>query len=568
MAIREFFYIGTNLRQIPLLMKKYTYKFRCAFVTTGFLVTSLNLYPCTIIAVGKQASSDGSVIISHTDCGPDNRIRVVKGRTYPKGELAPVHWGITEINRPLDDFGDVIGQIPQVEHTYTYFHSAYPHMNEHQLAIAESTTSQREELRIDMAVCKQIMTVEQAQAFALQRYKSAREATAFIGRLMSTYGFLPSCVGESETLVIGDTGEIWIFEVFSVGPGWDPESGKPGAIWVAQRVPEENALVVANWSIIKEVDETDTLNFMVSDNYKQFAVDHGWYDPEGSMPFVWQDIYAPTPREWATSRLWLFYSTYAPSLRQWPERSLKDGSMMGYNQYIQYVEPLSIYPTSVRPERLISVRDVMAFQRSTFEGTIYDKTEDYDWYVPDGEGGMKKSPLATPFPGKDLRELLDINNRRNVARPQGYYGMIAQLRGWMPDPIGGIYWVFLDNAYTSAYVPIYAGTQEIAECYKNFDPTTYSNRSACWAIDFVDNLLYLKWQEAIKDVRAVRDPFETRLFEEREKVDNEALALYGKDPDQALEYLTRYTRSNMEEVLEMFNNLHDRLIVKYSNSRQ
>jgi dipeptidase len=63
-------------------------------------------------------------------------------------------------------------------------------------------------------------------------------------------------------------------------------------------------------------------------------------------------------------------------------------------------------------------------------------------------------------------------------------------------------------------------------------------------------------------------PFETRLFEEREKVDNEALALYGKDPDQALEYLTRYTRSNMEEVLEMFNNLHDRLIVKYSNSRQ
>jgi dipeptidase len=118
----------------------------------------------------------------------------------------------------------------------------------------------------------------------------------------------------------------------------------------------------------------------------------------------------------------------------------------------------------------------MAFQRSTFEGTIYDKTEDYDWYVPDGQGGMKKSPLATPFPSKDMRELLDINNRRNVARPQGYYGMIAQLRGWLPDPIGGIYWVFLDNAYTSPYVPIYAGTQEIAECYKNFDPTTYSNK--------------------------------------------------------------------------------------------
>jgi dipeptidase len=522
---------------------------------------------CTIVAVGRDASADGSVIVSHTDCGPDNRIRVVHGRTWEKGSMAPVHWGILDINRPLDDFGDVIGHIPQVERTYTYFHSAYPHMNEHQLAIAESTTSQREELKIDMAVCKQIMTVEQAQAFAMQRYTSAREATAFIGHLMSTYGFLPSCVGESETLVIGDTGEIWIFEVFSVGPGWDPESGEPGAIWVAQRIPDDHALVVANWSIIKEVDEEDPGHFMFSPNYRQAAIDHGWYDPHSGRPFIWQEAYTPTLREWATSRLWLFYSTYAPSYREWPKRSLEDGHMMGYNQYIQYIDPLSMYPTSVRPERKISVRDVMAFQRSIFEGTIYDMTEDYDWYVPDGKGGMKKSPLATPFPSKDMRELLDIVNRRMVARPQGYYGMIAQLRGWLPDPIGGIYWVFLDNAYTSPYVPIYAGTQEIAECYRNFDPTTYSNRSACWAIDFVDNLLYLKWQEAIRDVWKVRDPYEDQLFAERDQVDREALDLYRKKPGKALEYLTAYTQGKMERVLEMYNGLHDTLIVKYSNSR-
>jgi dipeptidase len=524
-------------------------------------------YPCTIIAVGKKVSADGSVIISHTDCGPDNRIRVVHGQTYKKGEMAPVYWGILDINRPLDDYGDIIGYIPQVERTYTYFHSAYPHMNEHQLAIAESTTSQRDELKVDMAVCKQIMTVEQAQAFALQRYTSAREATAFIGQLMSRYGFLPSCVGESETLIVGDKEEIWVIEIFSVGSDWDPESGESGAIWVAQRIPDDHALVVANWSIIKEVDESDTKNFLFSTNYKQFAIDKGWYNPQGSKPFIWQEVYAPMVREWATSRMWLFYSTYAPGYADWPKRSLEDGHMMGYNQYIQYVEPLSIYPTSVRPERKISVQDVMAFQRSTFEGTIYDMTEDYDWYVPDGKGGMRKSPLATPFPGKDMRELLDINNRRMVARPQGYYGMIAQLRGWLPDPIGGIYWVFLDNAYTSPYVPIYAGTQETADCYKNFDPTAYSNKSACWAIDFVDNLLYLKWQEAIKDVWKVRDPYEDQLFSERDNIDNEALTLYNTDPGKALEYLTQYSKGKMERVLEMYNQLHDNLIVKYSNSR-
>jgi len=541
--------------------------FKNLTLMAALLLAATELHPCTIIAVGKKASADGSVIISHTDCGADNRIRVVHGKTFKQGDMAPVYWGIQDIHRALDDYGDVLGYIPQVEKTYTYFHSAYPHMNEHQLAIAESTTSQRKELRVDMAVCKQIMTVEQAQAFALQRYTSAREATAFIGQLMSQYGFLPSCAGESETLVIGDTEEIWIIEIFSVGSDWDPESGEPGAIWVAQRVPDDHALVVANWSIIKEVDERDEENFLFSPNYKQFAIDKGWYNPEGSKPFILQEVYAPILREWATNRMWLFYSTLAPSYADWPDRMLDDGHMMGYNQYIQYVEPLSLYPTSVQPEVKISVQDVMAFQRSTFEGTIYDKTEDYDWYVPDGKGGIKKSPLATPFPSKDMRELLDINNRRNVARPQGFYGMIAQLRGWLPDPIGGIYWVFLDNAYTSPYVPIYAGTRETAECYKNFDPTTYSNLSACWAIDFVDNLLYLKWQEAVKDLWQVRNPYEEQLFSERDHVDKEALALYKENPEKALEFLTSYSKGKMETVLDMYNELHDVLIVKYSNSR-
>ena len=42
---------------------------------------------------------------------------------------------------PLKTYGEVIGHIPQVEQTYRYFHSAYSHMNEHQLAIAETTNN-------------------------------------------------------------------------------------------------------------------------------------------------------------------------------------------------------------------------------------------------------------------------------------------------------------------------------------------------------------------------------------------------------------------------------------------
>ncbi len=94
---------------------------RRAAIITLLLLAANDSHPCTIIAVGKRASADGSVIISHTDCGPDNRIRVVHGQSYKKGEMAPVYWGIQDINRPLDDFGDVIGEIPQVENTYHLF---------------------------------------------------------------------------------------------------------------------------------------------------------------------------------------------------------------------------------------------------------------------------------------------------------------------------------------------------------------------------------------------------------------------------------------------------------------
>jgi len=82
------------------------------------------------------------------------------------------------------------------------------------------------------------------------------------------------------------------------------------------------------------------------------------------------------------------------------------------------------------------------------------------------ETTAKKSPLTTPFPTKDMRELLDITSRRNVAHAHCYYGMITQLRDWLPDPIGGVYWFYLDNQHISTYVPIYAGTQEISPLYK------------------------------------------------------------------------------------------------------
>jgi dipeptidase len=222
----------------------------------------------------------------------------------------------------------------------------------------------------------------------------------------------------------------------------------------------------------------------------------------------------------------------------------------------------------VKPERKLSVQDVMAFQRSTFTGTIYDKENAPGWYYPDADGEMVRSQVATPFPTSEWRNLLKINRRRNVARARGEYGMIAQLRGWLPDEVGGIYWFYVDNAYVSAYAPIYTGVTDVAECYKIYDREKCDDNSIRWCVDFVENLLYLRWQEAIIDLRLERDKLENRFFEEQAGIDKKAVELVEKNPDKAKEYLTEMTIQRMEEIHKLFIDMRYELITKYTNNKQ
>ena len=145
--------------------------------------------------------------------------------------------------------------------------------------------------------------------------------------------------------------------------------------------------------------------------------------------------------------------------------------------------------------------------------------------------------------------------------------MVAQLRGWLPAAIGGVYWFYLDNQYVSTYVPIFAGAQDVSDLYKTYDPDKFSENSARWAVDFVDNLLYLRWQNAIQDLRKVRDPLESSFFENLSSIESRALELYNKDPGLAKKYLTEQAKENMEKTVQMYKDLRNLLITKYTNNR-
>jgi dipeptidase len=525
---------------------------------------------CTEISVGKNASVDGSVITSHSDCGPESRVHVVPAADHKLGEMAPVYWGgwlanWDKVSRPYNDYGEIIGYIPQVEHTYAYFHSAYPHMNEHQLAIGENTLSQKPELEAHygLGLAKQIMSVEMLQIYALQRCTTAREAIEVITSLAEKYGFIADCGTGSEGLAIADKEEVWILELFSIGDLWDPNSGEPGVLWAAQRLPDDHVTISANYSIIKELDPSRP-DQMASSNYMQIAIDHGWYDPASGKPFNWQEAYCPPPTDGNLNRLWLFYSTMAPSLKDWHTRSGGVADMTdSYDPYHVARFPASYFPFSVKPEKKVSIHDVIAIQRSAFEGTLYDMTADHDWLVPDSKGGFVKSPLTTPFPDSDWRALLDINYHRTVSRAG--YGCVLQVRDWLPDPIGGLYWFYVDHEYVSMYAPIYAGVQNINPLYNTFDygeGYKYSDDSARWAIRSVFNVMGLKWQKGIEMLRAARDPLEAEIFAEIPEIDKKALELYNENPEKAKEFLTQYTWNRMDDIVDLYHKLFWELITK------
>ena len=563
-----------NVRQIPSAATSRLIRAAILFAAAliagpPFLAADgVRLESCTVIGAGRLATIDGSVITSHTDCCSECRIQIIRGRSYPKGAMAPVHWGMVYFGAederhalPLGDFGKTIGEIPQVERTFTYFHTGYSQMNEKQLAIGESTCSQRAELDVPYieGITRQIMTIEQAQVFALERCATARAAVKLIGALVERYGFLPSC-GGSEALCIADPRELWTMEIASVGPEWTPESGRPGAIWVARRVPDDHVVVIANYFRIREVDPKSP-DVLASPNYMTEAVSRGWYDPKSGRPFIWQEAYAPPIMEGNLSRMWLVTSTLAPSLKPWPRRAMSDppGPRTLYNQSLVGA---AYYPYSFKPEKKVSVEDVIAFQRSAFENTIYDMTLDPAWMVPGGGGRLEKSPMASPYISAEMERVLRLRHHRTIAG-QGY-GMVAQLRSWLPDAVGGIYWFYCDNPMIGPYVPIYAGATAVSPLYQSYDFREFSEDSARWAYDFVEKLMLLRWQPALKDVRAARDPVEHGFFAEQAAIDAKAAEMLKTDPAGAAKYLTDLTVKRMEKLVDVYRKLRRLLLTKYT----
>lgn len=522
-------------------MKKNIHRSLLVMVLVASMVFGLQLaaVACTDIVVGKEATTDGSVITSHTVDGRyDSRIQIIPAEDHEPGSMAPVYENIVYADRmELEK----LGEIPQAEQTYKYFHGAYPYANEHQLIIGETTLGgDRKTTNSDEA----IMTIEQLEVFALQRTKTAREAIKLMGRLAEEYGYRQSCY-LGECLTVTDANEAWVFEIYGVGPLWSPESGKPGAVWAAKRVPDDHITVVPNYSRIRHVDP-DAEDMMCSDNYKQAAIDMGIYDPDSGEPFIWNRVYGDVEGK-SSTRLWRVYSELAPS-REWD------------------FEDTANYPFSIKPEKKVSVKDVITLFRDTAEGTYQDMADAEAWYYENRDGEKVKSPLATPQVTY-MRPLLDIDYYRPIARYYCSYYWVSQARDFLPDDIGGVLWFGLDNPENSPFIPMYVGTERVPESWKTLNRDKLDKNSAWWAFGLVDDAVNRRYQDLKPVVDEVLNPMQQHFYSMQNIVEQKARYMYNNEsPEAAREFLTNHTNSLMHWAEDRYWELSEELLYKTNNN--
>ena len=476
---------------------------------------------CTSIMVGKKASADGSVITSHTcDSWYRTWMTVRPAADYKEGEMENIYDGRMHTEW-VEDMSKVVvkGQIPQVSHTYRVLDTSYPCLNEKQLGMGETTISGRDTLRNKNGM----FMIEELQRVALERCATAREAIKLMGELVKQYGY-----GDSgECLTIADTKEVWIFEIFGEGPD------KIGGVWAAQRIQDDEVAVSANIPRISTLNLKDKNNYMASDNVFDVAKRLGLWD--GKEPFkFWKAYGGPNySGDWKnySTREFFIYTSLAPSLG--------------------LTEDMEEMPLGVKPEKLVTVEEVARLLGSYYEGTEKDlsgRLKVAQRNRKTGEMDTIVSPVANPWMRSDEIALYaalgddKMKWTRTVAVPQCAYSTIIQLRDWLPDAVGGVVWMSLDNPGESPRFPIFCGTANLPNVLRVCGNHRYRDDSALWHYRQTNKLATVRWGTCRKTLEPARDYFLKKGLRELPFVEETYKSILDKDGNEEAEaFLTNYT---------------------------
>ncbi len=474
-----------------------------------FVMLVSSALACTTMGVGKDASADGSTMVSHTcdSTGDDFRMWIIPEMEGGEGVTADIvmngnTWGDWSNYPEVKNYGGglVMGEMPQPKDTFQYLHTNYSIINENGVAMGESTCSFDRNTEAGQKVMETLFTNNdgiidcyQAQHVALRYATTAREAVQIMGDLVEAYGWNTL----AENINICDGNEVWIAEFY----GRD--------LWCAVRIPDDEFFVCANRCRINYIDFDDPDNYMWSDNIKQFAIDNGMWSEDSGVPFQPANIYAPNTSRGCYLREWRALSLVAPSLNLDPN------------------DPDS-FPFSVKPERKLSVEDLRQINSDHYQGTEFDTT---------------RTAVAGPY-GNPINA--DFNVERPINMYRATYHFIANVNAKYPKEVRPLIYIGWGAADSSYMVPLFASMTKLpaqlstGSRYEKFD-----RDSSWWVSQYVQQTATQNYERAIQEIYAARDPRMAEQYETVASMQNAAAALVeAGDTKGAVQLLTSYAYDN------------------------
>ncbi len=495
-------------------------------------------FACTNYLITKGASADGSTMISYA---ADSHVLYGElyhwaAGTYPKGTMMDIYeW----------DTGKFLGQIEQAERVY----NVVGNMNEHQVAIGETTYGGLSQLGSQSGA---IMDYGSLIYVTLQRAKTAREAIMIMGELVAKYGYYSS----GESFSIADKDEVWIMEMIGKG------EGEKGAVWVAVKIPDGYVSGHANQARIqtfplanKKTSITDemykyvdkeTISCIYSHDVIDFAKAKGLYDGKDE-DFSFSDTYAPVD----------FGGARFCEIRVWSMFREVNDEMEQYAEYVAGHDLENRMPLYIKPNRKISVQDMMYFMRNSLQGTKFDMANDI------GAG-----PFKCPYRWRPLTFEVDgetyVNERATVTQQTGF-SFVTQSRSWLPDEIGGIFCISVDESESTVYIQVYSSSREIPETFAvgNGAMMEWSDNAAFWVFSQVSNFAYTRYNLIHPEIAAKQDSLESAYVEKIKEIDEKALAMYEYDKMQAVYFLSDFSASNADALTMLWKKFYQYLFMKY-----
>lgn len=475
---------------------------------------------CTNLIAGPKATTDGSVLVTYA--ADSHNLYGMLTHT-PAADHAP-----GSIRKVVEwDTGKPLGSIPQIPHTY----NVVGNMNEHQVAIGESTWGGHDEL-VD-TTGNAVIDYGSLIQIALERSKTAREAIDVMTDLVDKYGYASS----GESFSIADKNEVWVLEMIGKG-------AEKGAVWIAVRIPDDAISGHANEPRIRQVDMKDKKNVLFSKDVISFARKRGYFNGKDSE-FSFADAYSTHDkgtRRGCDGRVWSYFRRFKPETDKYFTWCNGESD-----------EPMPLY---IVPDRKVSLKEMQESMRDHFEGTPFEMTSDV------GAG-----PNHVPYRWRPMEYEVDgktYTNERAIATQQTGWSFVSQSRAALPDPVGGVLWFGTDDTNTTVYMPFYCSMTEIPAQLAEGDVNTFSFDSNFWMTNWVANQAYNRYDLMIPDIRKVQGALEEKYQSTRSEREKELVAILESGDDKAFrQSVNREGKDIAKETTDAYRDLGIYLFVKF-----